>query len=59
MLTNAEKEYGLTGVPEYANGILHFRISYHSVGEARLYKLGKKIYKKYGFLPMEQANESV
>jgi hypothetical protein len=35
---------------------LHFRFTYHSVGERKVYKLGKKIYKQYGFLPKEQAS---
>lgn len=36
--------------------MLHFKFTYHSMGEKKMYKLGKKIYKQYGFLPKEDAS---
>lgn len=49
---------GFTTTPSYSehDRMLHFKFTYHSMGERKMYKLGKKIYKQYGFLPKEQVN---
>lgn len=49
---------GFTTSPSYnpQDQMLHFKFTYHTMGEKKLYKLGKKIYKQYGFLPQENAN---
>lgn len=43
-----------TSVFDHRDGMLHFKFTYHSAGERKLYKLGKKVYNQFGFLPQEQ-----
>lgn len=40
----------------YVNGMLVFKFTHYSIGAKRLYKMGKKIFSKYGFLPTEKQN---
>lgn len=46
-----------TPIYEHGDKMLHFKFSYHSIGGRRLYKIGKKIYKKYGVLPIQEAKQ--
>lgn len=50
----SEAEYGFNTSSYYYDQQLHYKFVYHSIGKERLYKMGKKIFKKYGVLPMEQ-----
>jgi|GEM_PF-5606664 len=51
---SGEAEYGFATSSSYYNQELHYKFVYHSIGKERLYKMGKKIFKKYGVLPLEQ-----
>jgi len=54
--TKSGRGFTTTPVFDPKDNMLHFKFTYHVLGERKLYKLGKKIYNQYGFLPQEQKN---